>query len=64
MTPAMIEKAIRTAYENAHKAGALQHSWVNGVEAVKQFFRGEWEGGTIEFWYNYTTKTIETAWPK
>jgi len=64
MTPAMIERAIRTAYENAHKAGALQHSWENGVEVVKQFFQGKWEGGTIDYWYNYTTNTIETAWPK
>ncbi len=64
MSPAIIEKAIREAYENAYKAGSLQFSWENGVEVVKQFFRGTWQGGKIEFWYNYTTNTIETAWPK
>ena len=64
MTPAMIERAIREAYENAHKAGPMNYYLENGKDVVRQFFRGEWSGGIIEFWYNYTTQTIETAWPK
>lgn len=64
MTPAMIERAIREAYENAHKAGPMKYYLENGKDVVRQFFRGEWSGGIIEFWYNYTTQTIETAWPK
>ena len=64
VTPSLIEKAIRQAYEHAHKAGPMRFSFDHGVEVTKQFFRGEWVGGIIEFWYNYTTKTIETAWPK
>ena len=63
MTPQMIEKAIRTAYKNAHKIRPMQHSWENGKEVVKQLFRGYWDYGEIVFWFNYTTNTIETAWP-
>lgn len=64
MTAAMIERAIRIAYENAEKAGAIQYSWQEGVETARQFFRGFFEGMEIDFWFNYTKKMIETAWPK
>ena len=64
MTPALIERAIRSAYDWAEKAGPLQRSSVDGREVVKQLLRGEWQGMIIEMWYNYTTQTIETAWPK
>ena len=66
MTPALIEKAIRFAYENAEKAGSMQYSWPkNGLgEVCKQFFIGHWGGMEIHFWFNYTMKIIETAWPK
>ena len=64
MTPVLIEQAIRFAYKNAEKAGAMQYSWQNGVEMVRQFFRGQWNGISIEFWFNHTLKMIETAWPK
>ena len=36
----------------------------NGVEMIRQLFEGTWSGGKIQFWYNYVTKTIESAWPK
>ena len=64
MTPEMIEMAIRFAYKNATKAGKLQYSWQKGVEMVRQFYRGRWGNMIIEFWFNFTTNTIETAWPK
>ena len=64
MTAKMIEKAIREAYKHAEKMGSMQFSWEKGVEVVKQLFRGPWDDGYIYFWFNYTTNTIETAYPK
>ena len=64
MTAPLIEKAIREAYNAAEKIGALQYSWKDGVEQITQQFQGPWGNQVIQFWYNYTTKTIETAWPK
>ena len=64
MTAAAIEKAIREAYRYAEKIGSVQKVWENGVEMTRQMFQGPWGERTIQFWYNYTTKTIETAWPK
>jgi len=64
MTAPMIEKAVREAYRFAEKIGSLQYSWQNGVEQVRQLFQGPWGNRMIQFYYNYTTKTIETAWPK
>ena len=64
MTEKTIEKAIRIAYDNAEKAGAIQYSWENGVEVAKQLYRGSYDGMLIYFWYNITKKIIETAWPK
>jgi len=64
MTAPMIEKAILEAYKHAEKIGTLQKSWENGKEVIRQLFQGKWGNQVIQFWYNYTTKTIETAWPK
>ena len=64
MTAKMIEQAIRMAYNNAEKGGPLQLSWQDGEEIIRQFYKGPWTEGTIEFWFNYSKKTIETAWPK
>ena len=64
MTAPAIEKAIREAYQCAQKIGEMQYSWQNGVEMIRQLFEGTWSGGKIQFWYNYVTKTIESAWPK
>jgi hypothetical protein len=63
MTAPMIEKAIREAYKHAEKAGKIQRVWEKGREIVRQVFVGEWSGGVIKFWFNYTDKIIETAWP-
>ncbi|WP_312502282.1 RHS repeat-associated core domain-containing protein [Lacrimispora sp.] len=64
MKEAAILKAIEDAYKHAEKIGERQYSWQNGVEQVRQLFQGPWGDGVIQFWYNFTTKTIETAWPK
>ncbi len=64
MKEAAILKAIEDAYKHAEKIGEMQYSWQNGVEQVRQLFQGPWGYGVIQFWYNFTTKTIETAWPK
>lgn len=64
MKEAAILKAIEDAYKHAEKIDKMQYSWQNGVEQVKQLFQGPWGDGVIQFWYNFTTKTIETAWPK
>ena len=49
MTPAIIEKAIRCAYNNAHKAGSLQYGWKHGEWVVTQLYRGFWDGGAMEY---------------
>lgn len=41
----------------------MKITWSDGVEMVRQLFKGKWDGGVIYFWFNYTTNTIETAWP-
>lgn len=64
LTAPVIEKIIREAYDACEKVGARQYSWTDGVEMIRQFFRGTFDGWEIEFWYNYVTKTIETAWSK
>ena len=64
MTEASILKAIEEAYKHAEKGGEMITSWTNGVEEVRQLFQGEGGGLTIQFWFNHTTSTIETAWPK
>lgn len=64
MTASMIEKAVREAYRYAYKIGDLQRSWEDGVEMIRQKFEGPWGNSVIQFWYNYTTNEIETAWPK
>jgi RHS repeat-associated protein len=64
MTSPMIEKVIREAYKAAEKIGPMQTSWENGKEMVRQFFQGIVDDQIVQFWYNYTTNTIETAWPK
>jgi RHS repeat-associated protein len=64
MKEAAILKAIEDAYKHAEKIGEMQYSWQNGVEQVRQLFQGPWGDRVIQFWYNFTTKTIETAWPK
>lgn len=64
MKEVAILKAIEEAYKHAEKIDKIQYSWQNGVEQVKQLFQGPWENRVIQFWYNFTTKTIETAWPK
>jgi len=64
MSEAAILKAIEEAYKNAEKAGGQQVSWKDGVEQVMQFFHGVWQGIDIEFWFNHTTKTIRSTWPK
>ncbi|MBQ1440385.1 MAG: RHS repeat-associated core domain-containing protein, partial [Clostridia bacterium] len=65
MTPSMIEKAVREAYKNAEKAGAMQESWWHGMEVVKQCFIGVSEtfGVVIELYLNYTTQSVDAAWP-
>ena len=43
------------------------HAWdfadimENGKELGRQFSQGKWGDKVIQFWYNYTTNTIETA---
>lgn len=64
MSEAAIAKAIQVAYKNAEKVSSLQYSWQNGVEVVKQKFQGIWDGIIIEFWFNYTTNQIDTAYLK
>lgn len=64
MSPALIEKAIRTAYDNAQKAGKRQLSYNTSGQIFKQFLRGKWNNMDIEMWYNITNKSIDTAWPK
>jgi hypothetical protein len=64
MTEAAILKAIEEAYKVAEKHGSIVYVWKDGVEQVKQFFQGAWNGGHIQFWFNYTTNTVESAWPK
>jgi hypothetical protein len=56
-------KAIREAYKHAEKAGKIQITWQKGREIVRQVFVGKWSDGVIKFWFNYTDKKIETAWP-
>ena len=63
LTAELIRKAIEQAYKNAEKAGEMKITWSDGVEMVRQLFKGKWDGGVIYFWFNYTTNTIETAWP-
>lgn len=59
-----IDKVIKEAYKNAKKGGPIQYSWQNGVKQARQFFQGKWGKRIIQFYYNHTTKTIETAWLK
>ena len=63
-TEATMLKIAEQAYKNAEKIGELQHSWYNGVEMVKQQFQALVNGVRYEFWFNYTTKTMETLYPK
>ena len=64
MSEAAIIKAIEEAYKNAEKAGPVQHSWQDGVEHARQFFEGIWNNRTVQFWFDYTTNQIDSAWPK
>ena len=64
MTEAAILKAIQEAYKHAEKLGSVTISWQDGVEQARQFFQGPWRAGVIQFYFNYTTNTIESAWPK
>ena len=50
-----IERAVRNAYANSSQIGSPQGERV---------MLGESHGLTIEMWYNRTTRTIETAYPK
>ena len=65
MTPIAIERAVRYAYENADKIREMKLCWdeVNG-EVIRQFLEGTCGNMRIQMWLNYTTKIIESAWPK
>lgn len=64
MTGAAIAKAIEEAYKNAEKAGPVHYSWQDGVEHARQFFEGVWNNRTVQFWFDYTTNQVDSAWPK
>ena len=64
MTGIQITKAIEEAYKNAKKMGHIQYSWQDGVEHARQFFQGIWNNRVVQFWFDYTTNQIDTAWPK
>lgn len=64
MTSIQISRAIREAYNTAQKAGPLQYSWQDGVGHARQFFEGIWNNRVVQFWFDYTTNQIDSAWPK
>jgi hypothetical protein len=61
MTKEDLKKSVLRAFKVKQKIDKLQRD----VEVKRQLFRGyDHECKlTIEFWYNYNTKVIETAWP-
>ena len=65
MTPIAIERTVRYAYENADKIREMKLCWdeVDG-EVIRQFLEGTCGNMRIQMWLNYTTKIIESAWPK
>ena len=58
---AQIESRIREAFKNANERLKVQR---NPLGEVRHRIRGDAGGYRIEMWYNATTKTIETAYPK
>ena len=62
MTKEDINNSVLRAFRVRQKIRKLQR---DGDGVKRQLFRGydHKSGLTIEFWYNYSTKVIETAWP-
>jgi hypothetical protein len=62
MSANAIESAVRNAYRYGQQVGRKQIDKITGE--VRFRIVGPWDRRTIEMWYNETTRTIETAYPK
>jgi RHS repeat-associated protein len=62
MSANAIENAVRNAYRYGQQVGRKQIDKITGE--VRFRIVGPWDRRTIEMWYNETTRTIETAYPK
>jgi RHS repeat-associated protein len=62
MNATAIENAVRNAYRFGQQVGRKQID--SGTGEIRLRIVGPWDRRTIEMWYNETTRTIETAYPK
>jgi len=68
MTEYQIYKAIEEAYNHPEKLGPVVESWQETfkgsgtyIEHARRFFQGPWGNRIIQFYFDYTTNTIDTA---
>jgi hypothetical protein len=60
MTPKDVEKAVREAYSNAREVSSPQYN----PDGKIRLLEGKSNGLTIRMYYNATTKTMDSAFPR